>query len=159
MTTGRALLYAASGFGFTLVARSLLGANVPLWLALGSLLGYLGLLVLGAVVPRLQMFGDVLLRAPAGERGVTLTFDDGPHPVHTRAVLDALDGAGAKATFFVLGRKAQAHAETVREIARRGHLLAVHGDQHDRLLALRSLARVRADLERAVAAVQTITGE
>src|SRR3954451_4356102 len=156
MTTGRAILYAASGLGFALVARSLLGAIVPLWLAVGALLGYLGVLVLGALDPGLQMFGEVLLRGPEGERGVALIFDDGPHPVHTRAVLDALDGAGAKATFFVLGRKAQAHAEIVREIARRGHLLAVHGDQHDRLLALRSLARVRADLERAVAAVQTI---
>ena len=38
-----------------------------------------------------------------------LTFDDGPDPASTPRVLDALDSAGAKATFFVIARKAEAH--------------------------------------------------
>jgi peptidoglycan-N-acetylglucosamine deacetylase len=159
MTVGRAALYVASGLGFALVARSLAGANIPLWLALASFLGYLGLVTAGVLVPRLQMFAEVVFRGPEGARGVALTFDDGPDPTHTRAVLDALDAAGAKATFFVLGQKAARHVDLVREIARRGHLVGIHGDVHDRALSFRSFGRVRADLERAIATVTEATGE
>jgi peptidoglycan/xylan/chitin deacetylase (PgdA/CDA1 family) len=159
MTTGRAALYTASAFGFALVARSLTGARVPLWLALLAFLGYLALLTAGVLVPRLQMFAEVVYRGPAGARGVALTFDDGPHPEHTRAVLDVLDDAGAKATFFVLGEKAVRHADVVREIARRGHLVGIHGDTHDRVLSFRSLDHVRRDLSRALHAVSEVLGE
>src|SRR5690349_19885200 len=55
------------------------------------------------------------LRAGRPDRPqVALTFDDGPGP-DTPAVLDALDGAGAKATFFVLGRAALERPDLVRE--------------------------------------------
>jgi peptidoglycan/xylan/chitin deacetylase (PgdA/CDA1 family) len=63
---------------------------------------------------------------------VALTFDDGPGP-DTPAVLDALDGAGARATFFVLGRHAAERPGLVREIARRGHVVALHGHTHRKL--------------------------
>jgi peptidoglycan/xylan/chitin deacetylase (PgdA/CDA1 family) len=110
------------------------------------------------LVPRLQMFADVFWRGPPGARGVALTFDDGPHPVSTLAVLDTLAQFGAQATFFVLTEKAQRYPELVRAISERGHLLGLHGHQHDRWLALRSARRVRAELEQAVAAFVALTG-
>ena len=69
---------------------------------------------------------------------MALTFDDGPSPEHTPRVLDLLDEAGVKATFFVIGRKAAAHPELLRESVARGHALGIHGHVHDRLLTLRS---------------------
>src|SRR3954470_16444182 len=55
---------------------------------------------------------------------VALTFDDGPHPEGTPAVLDALDLLGWSATFFVLGAQARRHPELVTDTARRGHEIA-----------------------------------
>jgi peptidoglycan/xylan/chitin deacetylase (PgdA/CDA1 family) len=83
---------------------------------------------------------------------VALTFDDGPGP-DTPAVLDALERAGVRATFFVLGRAAEAHPDLVRETARRGHLVALHGHTH-RLLERASAATVRGEVDRSAAAVR-----
>ncbi|HTT85371.1 MAG TPA: polysaccharide deacetylase family protein [Rhizomicrobium sp.] len=60
---------------------------------------------------------------------VALTFDDGPND-YTPAVLDALDAAGVKATFFIVGRMAEAHPGILARIAREGHLLGNHSATH-----------------------------
>ncbi len=52
---------------------------------------------------------------------VCLTFDDGPDPSSTPLILDILDAAGAKATFFILGRNAEQHPALLRRIAESGH--------------------------------------
>ena len=68
----------------------------------------------------------------SGRAEVALTFDDGPHPDWTPRVLDALDGIGAKATFFVVGRSASLHGAIVRDARRRGHEIGTHLYSHDR---------------------------
>ena len=90
-------------------------------------------------------------------RHVALTFDDGPDPVSTPRFLDALDGLGARATFFVLGDAVVRHPGVVRETVRRGHEVAVHGWSHDRPWLPTPARDVRA-LRRAVEAVQDVTG-
>jgi peptidoglycan-N-acetylglucosamine deacetylase len=62
--------------------------------------------------------------------GVLLTFDDGPHPEGTPAVLDELDRLGASAVFFVSGEQVERYPELVREIAAAGHDLGLHGFRH-----------------------------
>lgn len=159
MPPARALLYAATLGGIVLAIRALLAAPPPLVVSLLALLAYVAWIVAGAMAIRLRMFVDAVVRAPKGARGVALTFDDGPDPVWTPRVLDALDRADAKGTFFVIGKKAEKHPDVVRAIVRRGHAVGVHSYAHDRLFALRGERRVRADLERAIAVVQSITGE
>lgn len=159
MPLGRALLYIASAAALALCARSVLLAPVPLTAAAVAALAYLTLVLSGVFILRLGMFVDVVWRGPAGARGVALTFDDGPSPEHTPRVLDLLDEAGVKATFFVIGRKAEAHPELVREIVARGHAVGVHGHAHDRLFSLRSHRVIEQDLRRAVEALARITGE
>ncbi len=63
-------------------------------------------------------------------REVFLTFDDGPHPRHTPAVLDILDKRSAKATFFMVGENAARYPDLVEETARRGHTLGNHTMHH-----------------------------
>lgn len=77
------------------------------------------------------------------ERGVALTFDDGPDPDFTPQVLDALAAAGVHATFFVVGKRAERHPELVRRIAEEGHLLGSHSWSHREpgSLPARELAR------------------
>lgn len=158
MTSGRAALYVATAAGLSLGVRALYDPP-PLSVAIGAFAFYGGLVTTGVLVPRLGMFADVLWRGPQGARGVALTFDDGPHPVHTRAILKKLDAAGVKGTFFVIGSKVERHPDVVREIAARGHLVALHGDVHDRLLAFRTPATVRADLVRARERLASLLGE
>jgi peptidoglycan/xylan/chitin deacetylase (PgdA/CDA1 family) len=61
---------------------------------------------------------------------VALTYDDGPGPHLSREVTARLEAAGARGSFFVLGRNLAAHAALVREIAARGHLVGSHGFAH-----------------------------
>jgi peptidoglycan/xylan/chitin deacetylase (PgdA/CDA1 family) len=72
----------------------------------------------------------------AGDRAaIALTFDDGPHPVWTPKILDALGDASVKATFFVVGKCAARHPELVIETRRRGHEIGTHLYSHDRRTA------------------------
>lgn len=61
---------------------------------------------------------------------VTLTFDDGPNPQKTPALLDALADAHAPATFFVVGQRAEAAPDLVRRMAREGHDVENHSYTH-----------------------------
>jgi len=61
---------------------------------------------------------------------VALTFDDGPDPVSTPPILDALDRLGWSATFFFLGSQVRRSPGLAREVVLRGHEAAVHGDSH-----------------------------
>lgn len=78
---------------------------------------------------------------------VVLTFDDGPRPGKTEAVLDALDTYGVKATFLMLGEAAQRHPELAQAVARRGHSIGSHTFAHTDLTTL-SQAEAMAEIQR-----------
>lgn len=59
-----------------------------------------------------------------------MTFDDGPHPNFTPRLLDQLAEFGARATFFVLGRKAEAFPELIQRIVAEGHQIGNHTFHH-----------------------------
>jgi len=90
-------------------------------------------------------------RGPDGPE-VALTFDDGPDPATTPAVLDRLDELALPATFFCLGQHAADHPDLVREAVARGHQVETHGFEHAHHFA-RPPAWVRADLDRALGAM------
>ncbi|MBV9417850.1 MAG: polysaccharide deacetylase family protein [Solirubrobacterales bacterium] len=89
--------------------------------------------------------------------GVALTFDDGPHPEGTPAVLEVLGEAGINATFFVVGEQVERRPALVAEIAARGHLVALHGYRHRPQPALPGRV-VEQDLLRGAAAIEDATG-
>ncbi|HEX8741879.1 MAG TPA: polysaccharide deacetylase family protein [Thermoleophilaceae bacterium] len=89
---------------------------------------------------------------------VALTFDDGPDPDATPAILDALDAAGAKATFFVVGEQLMRHHAIARAARARGHELALHGATHPHLERL-SPAAARDEIARGVGAFEAAVGE
>jgi peptidoglycan/xylan/chitin deacetylase (PgdA/CDA1 family) len=113
------------------------------------------LLALAPVVPRIAASAGIARRF-AGP-GVALTFDDGPDPEGTPAILDLLDEARAGATFFMVGEQVERHPAVAAEIAARGHAIAVHCHRH-RVQARLGKAALREDLERAVAAIAAATG-
>ncbi|MFL5780476.1 MAG: polysaccharide deacetylase family protein [Thermoleophilaceae bacterium] len=87
--------------------------------------------------------------------GPTLTFDDGPHPEGTPAILDALARADARAIFFLVGEQVERNRSLAAEVAAAGHTVASHGHRH--INQLRRLD-VRDDLDRAHAAIADATG-
>jgi peptidoglycan/xylan/chitin deacetylase (PgdA/CDA1 family) len=89
--------------------------------------------------------------------GVALTFDDGPHPDGTPAVLQALDTAGATATFFLVGEQVARWPEVAAQIATAGHEIGIHGYVH-RLLLRRRLSSLARDLDHAYEVIAGATG-
>ena len=65
-----------------------------------------------------------------------LTFDDGPHPRHTVAILEALARHRLRATFFVIGSRAREFMPVVRQAAAAGHRIGNHSYSHPRLSEL-----------------------
>jgi peptidoglycan/xylan/chitin deacetylase (PgdA/CDA1 family) len=96
------------------------------------------------------------LRVPRTLEGdaATLTFDDGPHPEGTPAVLEALATADTKAIFFLVGEQVERNPSLAAEIAAAGHTVASHGYRH-----INQLRRfdVRDDLKRAHDAIAGAT--
>jgi peptidoglycan/xylan/chitin deacetylase (PgdA/CDA1 family) len=86
---------------------------------------------------------------------LAITFDDGPDPASTPALLDALAEGGARATFFVIAPRAAAHPALIARAVAEGHSVQLHCDRHvrhshrspfwvarDTRRALRTLARL-----------------
>lgn len=89
---------------------------------------------------------------------VALTFDDGPDPASTPAVLDLLAAHGRRATFFVLGSQAQAAPSLLRRMVGEGHEVAIHGWRH-RCAVLSAPPRLTHELRRAKETVEDLAGE
>jgi peptidoglycan/xylan/chitin deacetylase (PgdA/CDA1 family) len=102
------------------------------------------------------VFGRTI-RETAIADGVALTFDDGPNPAITPALLDLLDRYEAKATFFVIGSRVRAFPHLAREIVKRGHTIGNHTETHPRL-TLCTPRRTRAEIDRCDEAIGEATG-
>ena len=72
-------------------------------------------------------------RGPAVGRRIALTFDDGPDPLWTPRIAEALASRNVSSTFFLVGRRAYAHPRAVRAISEAGHEIASHGWSHTSL--------------------------
>jgi peptidoglycan-N-acetylglucosamine deacetylase len=108
--------------------------------------------------PNSPLFGRVVTGRGTNDRVLALTFDDGPSADWTPPVLDALREQNARATFFVLGRNAEAHPELIRRISDEGHEIASHGYDHA-LLTFASQADVDRQLERTERSLADALGE
>lgn len=86
-----------------------------------------------------------------------LTFDDGPHPVHTPALLELLAGLGVRASFFLVGESAEAHPRIVAAIVAAGHSLGNHSFSHKRRRTM-TAAGARADTARTDAVLAKFDG-
>ncbi|MGY0193446.1 polysaccharide deacetylase family protein [Leptothrix sp. BB-4] len=111
--------------------------------------------------PRADWLGANLTRLPpaAAARGeVALTIDDGPDPELTPAVLDLLDAAGARATFFCIAERAERHAGLVHEILRRGHEVQNHSLRHRHTFSLLGPRGYAQELAASQAVLTRLTG-
>jgi len=96
-------------------------------------------------------------RTLPGAGGVAITFDDGPHPEGTPAVLEILAAADIKATFFLVGEQVARRPALAARIADQGHVVALHGYRH-RPQPLMPPKTVQEDVGRGADVVQAATG-
>ncbi|KAA2213045.1 polysaccharide deacetylase family protein [Pseudoroseomonas oryzae] len=128
----------------------------PWWL--GGLAANHAVLTVAGMVPRSSLLGPNLVRLPPGPPRVALTFDDGPDPEVTPRVLDLLDAAGARASFFLIGNRAARHPALVRQILRQGHSVENHTHTHPLHFAALGPAGMRRQVMSAQAAITDAGG-
>lgn len=126
-------------------------SNILLWLAL-VLLGYgvvPGIITLG--------FGFGVFKKSTTAREIAFTFDDGPHPKYTPELLHLLKQYGIKATFFVVGSKAEQFPDLILRIHGEGHLIGLHNYVH-RTNWLMAPWTIRRELNRSASFIERIIG-
>lgn len=133
------------------VARAAIAGLAGALLLLGVGLG--GAMARGAAPPPVRQVRSVPVRTKA----IALTFDDGPDPTYTPAVLSLLQQYGAKATFFLIGREVLRYPNIVRQELQAGMELGNHGLNH---LTLRGLdpTAIEADVLPVERAITSIAG-
>ncbi|MBZ5693727.1 MAG: polysaccharide deacetylase family protein [Acidobacteriia bacterium] len=130
---------------------------LPALAAAGGACAVGGTLSWGAVAPSSQLFGPTIRRT-GDASAIALTFDDGPNPAVTPALLALLERYNAKATFFLIGRHVRAFPALAKEIAARGHVIGNHTETHPRLAFLPP-AKIADELSRCDDAIAAATGK
>lgn len=94
---------------------------------------------------------------PRSAKRAALTFDDGPDVHYTTQILDVLKQHGVKATFFIMGTRAQAHPDMVRRIANEGHVIGNHTWDHPKL-PKESTEALKSEIDRTNVQLHSILG-
>lgn len=108
------------------------------------------ILVTQGLWPRSQFLGrnhTCLGKIGMASDSIALTIDDGPDPEVTPRILELLERAGAKATFFCIGERACRHPELIREIVQAGHAVENHTHHHSPLFWFYGIGRLRREIE------------
>lgn len=93
------------------------------------------------------------------ENHVAITFDDGPDPEFTPKVLDLLKKHNAKATFFLIGKKAEQYPDLVKRIMDEGHTIGNHSYSHSKRFGFFSADKVAAELIKTEKILKNITAK
>ena len=101
---------------------------------------------------------QILDRGPHSATGLALTFDDGPHPEYTPRVLDELQKHDIRATFFVVGKAAEAYPELTQRIVREGHTIGCHTYSHSEP-SLTSSSQLLQEVRRSLALLEDLTSQ
>lgn len=110
--------------------------------------------------PTSQIFGATLVDVPASDpvhHTVALTFDDGPSPLNTPVLLEALAAAGVHATFFLIGNHVRRHPELAQRVVAAGHTIGNHTNMHPNL-SRKPAERIQAELRDCQQIIADVTG-
>ena len=137
-------------------------ASPPAWpWALGAVALDHALVTATGLWPRSTWLGPNMRRlnaASAARNEISLTIDDGPDPAVTPAVLDLLDAADARATFFCIAAHAERYPQLCRQIVQRGHSVQNHSHRHSHTFSLMGTRALAQEISRAQQAIAQITG-
>ncbi len=102
-----------------------------------------------------MQYGETL---PLADHEVVLTFDDGPLPRNSNRVIDILAAQCVKATFFIIGRMAQAYPDGVRKLREAGHTVGTHSQSHPLSMNRMSVEHAKQEIDDGIAAVTAALG-
>lgn len=131
---------------------------IPWWVWILPLLVWSGLAAWGSVNISAGFYLPVICKENTADKRMALTFDDGPLPLHTPAILDILKAADAPATFFCIGERAAVHPDLLMRIHTEGHVLANHSYSHHFWFDLFGPAKMLAELRQTDQVVAGTTG-
>ena len=118
----------------------------------------LGLLLADGVFrPASSTFYPTISSGPRDRPRVALTFDDGPDPQVTPSLLDALAAAGARATFFTIGRNLARCTDVAERAVREGHELGNHSWHHDRMQNFYGTRAQAEEIDRSVQLIRELS--
>ncbi|WML43470.1 polysaccharide deacetylase family protein [Neobacillus sp. PS3-40] len=120
---------------------------------------FLVLFLLYTVIPYIlsSWAGFGVYRKGIRTRQIAFTFDDGPSPTYTNELLDLLNQHQIKASFFVVGSKAENYPEIIQRMYREGHLIGIHNYVHQSNWFM-SPWKVKQGLEKSVQVIENIIG-
>lgn len=128
-------------------------------MAIGALI-LLFLLALYTIIPFVlsRLFGIGVSQSSSGEMQLALTFDDGPDPIYTNELLDVLKEYNVKASFFIVGSRAEQYPDIIRRIHEERHLIGIHNYVH-RSNWLMAPWQVKRGIEKTADLLEEITGK
>jgi len=144
-----------------------LGILAALWLGdaptswwIAGLIAFLALALIawGVFDVNSSLWTPTLWQVP-GVKAVALTFDDGPDPVFTPRVLEILARENVTATFFVVGERARANPDLLREIDHQGHLVGNHSFSHAWHINFGLHSRLTHEIDSCNEAIEAVTGK
>ncbi len=128
------------------------------YVAIFVAVGLGGLFVFACSVPGWPVPGPVVVRGHRQDGRIALTFDDGPSPPYTHAILDLLRERQVRATFFLCGKNVDRYPEVARRIRQEGHAVGNHTYSHP-FLYFRSRHFMAEEIDRAQQSIERAIGE
>jgi peptidoglycan/xylan/chitin deacetylase (PgdA/CDA1 family) len=155
-----------SKFGLTTWIAILAGSVVTivirfpthLWTLMAIWAIYLSVCAGGVAFIRWNFYCRAVCRAAPGRKRVALTFDDGPNPVVTPAVLDLLREEKIEAAFFCVGKNVEMHLDIAARIVAEGHVVGNHTYRHPWFICMLWARRLSEELQRGQEAIEKMTG-
>ena len=96
---------------------------------------------------------------PLADKEVVLTFDDGPLPRYSNAILDILAAQCVKATYFMVGEMARSYPAVVRRVYEEGHTIGTHSEDHPLRFGQLPVAKMRHEIDSGISDVGAALGE
>ncbi|MFI3332227.1 MAG: polysaccharide deacetylase family protein [Rikenellaceae bacterium] len=128
-----------------------------IWIAALLLASILFTLIYGSFAISSGIYLRSLCRRVGVEDKIAITFDDGIDPQITPKVLATLSRYGAKATFFIVGQRAEQHPQIVEEIVRQGHTIGNHSHYHRGSFPMQSRAQIASEITQCNTVLEQIT--
>ncbi len=116
---------------------------------------YLLILYVGVTRYRLNYFSKAIHSGK--EKGLSLTFDDGPNPNFTNKVLDILKKHQVKATFFIIGKNIDGNEVILKRIIDEGHIVGNHSFSHVKFFNVISPKKIVEDIEKCDNSIEKVT--
>lgn len=130
-----------------------------MYIALVLIVAAVAFLVYASASIQSNVYVKAFCKGDRNSKFISLTFDDGPHPINTPKVLEVLRQHGVKATFFCIGDRVAKYPDIVRKIAEEGHLVGNHTFEHSSSFPLFCKREMEADLKKANDTLSAVLGK